>query len=282
LISSWLAWAAPAHGLPTHAAVPGGVAVLQVPATSGLEVRYNDTPVLTVEEGAQRYAIVGIPLSATPGTEHITLRAPSLPERQLEFRVEDKSYPTQYLTIKDQRKVNPQADDLKRINRELAQITQTYRRWTAQTVDLDFSPPVKGIPSSSFGSRRVFNGQPRNPHSGMDIAADEGTPVYAPALGKVVLVGDFFFNGNSVFLDHGQGLITMYCHLSRIQVKQGQTIKRGDRLGAVGKTGRVTGPHLHWTVSLNDARVDPSLFVEMSRMGDKPATPDGDTRTPRP
>ena len=122
--------------------------------------------------------------------------------------------------------------------------------------------PVDGPYSSAFGLKRFFNGQARKPHSGIDIAAPEGAPIMSPADGTIALTGDFFFNGNSVFIDHGQGLISMMCHLSRIDVKEGDVVKQGDLLGAVGKTGRATGPHLHWTVSLNNARVNPKLLFK--------------------
>ena len=121
--------------------------------------------------------------------------------------------------------------------------------------------PAQGPTSSPFGLKRFFNEQARRPHSGLDIAAPRGANIIAPADGEIILTGNFFFNGNSIFIDHGQGLITMYCHMDKLDSQQGDVVKAGDIIGKVGSTGRATGPHLHWTVSLNNNRVEPLLFL---------------------
>ena len=213
---------------------------------------------MVAKDKDQWYAVVGIPLSAATGNHELHLD----PGGTIRFEVRAKDYETQHITIKDRRKVEPNAEDLRRISREKKRITTALRSWSdGSAPHLPLLRPVNGEQSSAFGLRRFFNGKPRKPHSGLDIAAPRGTPVIAPAAGVVVDTGNYFFNGNSVFIDHGQGLVTMYCHLDSIAVKKGQKIARGERIGNVGSTGRVTGPHLHWSVSLNDARVDPALLM---------------------
>ncbi|WP_417542617.1 peptidoglycan DD-metalloendopeptidase family protein [Methylophaga thalassica] len=248
--------------LPEQSAVPGGVMILSVGNSHQTkpDVYFEDKPVMVVKADGLWQAVVGIPLSAKAGTLRIVVKRGEEKSTQL-FSIKDKRYPTQYITVKDERKVNPNPLDMKRINQESSRIQEALTAWTETNNEpVNFVWPIKGRVSGLFGRRRVFNGEPRNPHSGMDIAAKTGTPIHAPAAGIVRGTGNYFFNGNTVFIDHGQGLITMFCHLSRIDVQDGETVKQGDIIGAVGATGRVTGPHLHLGVSLNNERVEPRLF----------------------
>lgn len=250
------------YALPRENAVPGGVKIIPLD-THGNAVPYVDADghrALVVQDGAAWYAVIGIPLDAPLGNRRVTLRA-STGAEEIDFKVSDKHYVTQSLKVPP-RQVDLSPKDLARFSRERVRIDRALDHWTErQPETLRLPQPVPGLRSSSFGSRRVFNGESRNPHSGMDIAAPSGTPVLAPAAGEVVDTGEYFFNGNTVFIDHGRGLISMYCHLSAIDVKPGQRVAAGTRIGAVGMTGRATGPHLHWGLSLNRAWVDPELFV---------------------
>ena len=254
-----------AFTLPKESAVPGGVVIIKLAADSVGETPsayYNDKPLLVIKKENRWLAIVGIPLTAKIGAHKIDQQTASGKTINHDFTINDKAYKTQRLTVTNKRKVNPYAEDMPRITAEKKRTQKTLAHWEARALnDLAFLTPVEGRRSGSFGLRRIFNGQPRKPHSGMDIAAPTGTPVINPIAGTVTNVGDYFFNGKSVFIDHGQGLITMYLHLDSIDVKEGDVLKQGELLGTVGATGRVTGPHLHWGISLNDARVDPALFL---------------------
>ncbi|MGN2414068.1 peptidoglycan DD-metalloendopeptidase family protein [Pseudomonas syringae] len=239
--------------------VPGGVAVIDL--GSGAQAptaTYQGRPVLVVKEQGTRWlAIVGIPLTVKPGAQQLTSGG-----RTLNFTVGSKKYPEQHITLKNKRQVNPNPEDNKRIEGELAEQLRAYRSFSPGTPsNLILDKPVNGPLSSKFGVRRFFNGEERNPHSGLDFAVPAGTPIKSPAAGKVILTGNYFFNGNTVFVDHGQGFISMFCHLSKIDVKVGDQVPRGGVVGKVGATGRATGPHMHWNVSLNDARVDPAIFI---------------------
>ena len=242
--------------------VPGGVAVIDLSsAGQAPSATYDGKPVLVVKEQDTWRAIVGLPLTVKPGPAQITRRDAG-GNRTLSFTVGSKKYPEQRITLKNTRQVNPNPADLKRIDAELAEQLRAYRSFSPGTPsNLLLDKPVNGPLSSRFGVRRFFNGEERNPHSGLDFAVPAGTPIKTPAGGKVILVGNYFFNGNTVFVDHGQGFISMFCHMSKIDVKVGQSLARGGVVGRVGSTGRATGPHMHWNISLNDARVDPAIFI---------------------
>jgi hypothetical protein len=264
---------AAAPALPVESRVPGGIALLDLGPSAAApgEVFFNGHRTPVVRSGTGWTAVVGIPLGTATGPHAARLIAPDAQgSRDLGFDVEPKQYAEQRLHVRNQRQVDPTKADLERIDREKVRIERAL-----DTYSTDLSPPwqmpapVPGERSSSFGLRRYFNGEARNPHSGMDIAAATGTPIVNPAAGRVVEAGDFFFNGNTVFVDHGLGVVTMYCHLSRIDVKPGDVVAAGAQLGLVGATGRVTGPHLHWGIGVNRAMVDPALFLPP----DAPAQP---------
>ena len=253
---------------PRASQVPGGVARLSLGPAAQRPVAHiagdqgTALPLLVVGDAIEWTALVGIALATVPGEAAITVAGHADgPAQRLPFRVLPKQYKEQRLTVSP-RTVDLSPEDEARYQRERAHLQTVMATFNgAVPGTLQMRVPVPGRRSSSFGLRRVFNGQARNPHSGMDIAAATGTPVRAPLAGRVIDVGDYFFNGGTVWLDHGAGLLSMYCHLSAMDVKPGDQLQAGDRFCAVGATGRVTGPHLHWAVMLNRAMVDPALFI---------------------
>lgn len=248
-----------AAAFPKADPVPGGVAIIPLAgsATARPSATYNGNPVLVAEHDGQWLALIGIALGTPAGLNFVQLSDNS--EALLD--VFPKQYIEQRITLKNNKHVEPNPKDLKRAQADKKQSDKALATLSDTNPQLDFIWPHNGPLSSPFGLQRFFNDQPRAPHSGLDIAAPQGDPIKSPSAGKVILVGDFFFNGKSVFIDHGQGLISMFCHMSKINVSTGQQIKQGDVMGLVGKTGRATGPHIHWSLSLNNTRVNPLLFL---------------------
>jgi murein DD-endopeptidase MepM/ murein hydrolase activator NlpD len=220
--------------------------------------------------------LVGVDFESAPGERPLLVEgtdgAGAPVTARVTLRVLRRKFAVSKLSV-DPRFVEPPAEERERIERD----RQAFRRAFASPLPErlwkgPFSMPAGGFSQRNFGARRVYNGQTRSRHAGLDISAPAGTPVAAPASGVVVLAGDFYFSGGSVVLDHGGGLLTMYFHLSRIDVKEGDRVAPGERIGAVGATGRVTGPHLHWAARLGAARVDPSALLSLEILPAAPAT----------
>ena len=266
---------------PQQLLVPGGVArlslspaaqqpVVFMPAPAGMDAHLTNVSgelqVLVVGDALEWTAVIGIALAASTGVASVAVRTDS-GYRSVSYAVAPKQYKEQRLTVAPGT-VDLSPENNARYERErahqaivMATFTRPIPEYFSRDQQMLMQVPVPGPRSSSFGLRRVFNGQSRNPHSGMDIAAPTGTPIVSPLPAKVIDVGDYFFNGNTVWLDHGGGLLSLYCHLSKTDVKVGDSLAAGQRLGEVGATGRVTGAHLHWGVMLNRTMVDPALFL---------------------
>lgn len=264
-----------AQNLPHVEDVPGGVAVVTLgPARTGTPAplaEFRKLRVMVVRQDDAWKAVVGLPLKLAPGDYTVSATFADGRTQDYPIRVVSKDYPTQYITLKSRRRVDLSKADLNRYYRDVKKIHRAEAQWSnvaAPPLLLDL--PVHGWVSSVFGLRRFFNNEPRSPHSGLDLAVPTGTPVHAPAAGVVLETENFFFNGNTIFIDHGQGLITMYNHLSHFEVKPGDRVRRGQVIAESGATGRVTGPHLHWSVILNRSMVDPTIFISRKALASLP------------
>jgi murein DD-endopeptidase MepM/ murein hydrolase activator NlpD len=261
--------------LTARALQPGEVVLLKVEQSSPVsavvaEVFGKELQLSTIDQGETWDGLVGIDLSEKIGHHRIKVRVTNLDgsSHYLEPVVVEilaKKFPTRKLSV-DNKYVEPSAESLKRIRAESARVSKILatatptRYWKGE-----FARPVPGEASSSFGKRSILNGKPRSPHSGTDFKASSGTPIKSPNSGVIVLVADLYFAGNTVIIDHGQGLYSYFAHLSSFDVKEGDRVERLDVVGRVGATGRVTGPHLHWTVRLVEARVDPLSLMAVVR-----------------
>jgi murein DD-endopeptidase MepM/ murein hydrolase activator NlpD len=245
---------------------------LAYPHEAGLEsvsVEWRNRTIPMARHADEWVALLGVDLQLDPGAypARATFRFDGGTTRTVEESVQvySKEFPTTRLTV-EPGYVELSPENLARANRESARLAEVFDQVTPETYWTEpFGVPIPGAVGSNFGHARVFNDQPRNPHSGADIAAGTGTPIQSTNRGRVVETGDYFFNGNTVIVDHGQGVFAVYLHLSRIDVEVGQMIEKGGVVGLVGATGRVTGPHLHWGFRVQDARVDPFSLTRISR-----------------
>jgi murein DD-endopeptidase MepM/ murein hydrolase activator NlpD len=249
----------------------GQALALSYPAEPGLEdvsVKWSGHSVPFFRRGDRWATTVGVDLDSRPGEHAVEVTFRYSDGRTRVHRepidVRQGRYPTTELTVAE-RYVELSPEDQARAEREAAETSAIYDTFTPERFwNAGFVVPVEGATDGrNFGHRRVFNGQPRAPHSGADLRAGTGTPILAANRGRVVLAKDLFYSGNAVFIDHGFGLYTTYLHLSKIDVAVGDVVEQGQRIGLAGATGRVTGPHLHWGVRLLDARVDPFSLVRL-------------------
>ena len=257
-----------AGALPRESRVPGGVALLRVgDATEPRPAVSRDgVPVWVSRQATQWVAAVGLPLSLQPGEQQVEVRSTDGAARTITFTVKPKRYPVQHVTLRDQAMVEPPADVMARIERESAHLKVVRSQWreTAAT-DAAFVQPARGRLSGRFGGSRVLNGKPRAPHAGLDVAVMTGTAVLAPADGVILDIGDYYFCGKTMFIDHGNGLLSLFCHLSEWDAKVGDSVRKGQAVARSGATGRASGPHLHWSVYLNGTSVEPELFLPARR-----------------
>ena len=242
---------------------PGRVARLHLgSADPAPQATLDGRRLMVRRERGEWVALAGIPLGAKAGTRLKVEVAYGDGRRETRpVAVIDKKYPTQHLTVPaDQADLPP--EQLARYEKEREHLRRVLRTFTERgPASLALRQPVDGPRSGSFGLRRIINGAARSPHSGMDIAAPAGTPIAAPRAGRVIDAGEYLFLGRTLVLDHGQGMLTLYAHLNAVHVAPGDAVAAGATIGEVGMTGRVTGPHLHFSVYLNATSVDPAIFL---------------------
>ena len=254
--------------LVARAILPGEVVRVNVTCTCrGVAPRASafglDVPMALAPDRTRWQGLIGIDLDVAPGQYPLEVTAPHLGPAvsdRVTLDVKSKQFPTRTLTVAP-RYVDPPADQVDRLLREAEELNLIYKTVTPREWRQPFVLPLATEPSPNFGSRSVFNGQPRSPHAGIDFSSPTGTVVMAPAEGRVALADDLYFTGNTVILDHGDGVYSIFAHLSAFDVALGDAVDRGAKLGRVGATGRVTGPHLHWSVRLNGARIDPVSLI---------------------
>jgi murein DD-endopeptidase MepM/ murein hydrolase activator NlpD len=247
---------------------PGDVVVLTISgADAGDTVHVRaferDLPSFPAANGNRR-ALVGIDLEVRPGNYTIAVGADGR-RATTTLRVDRRAFATRRLTV-DPAFVNPPASELARIEREREQLDRLWKNWTSEKFwQGAFEAPVPEPANSAFGTRSILNGEPRSPHGGADFPSPAGTPIKSPNAGRVVLADALYYTGNTVVVDHGLGLYSLFAHMTEMNVHTGDTVKSGEVLGTVGSSGRVTGPHLHWAVRLNGARVDPVVLLRVVR-----------------
>ncbi len=238
----------------------GGLSLIETHRTDLVAASLGEQRLPVSDKGV---VVLPVDMDAKPGEAHVTLEFADGSRATYNFNVEAHTFREERLQIANQRYVEPHPEDVERYTREAERQEKVYSSFSEMSaLPFPMAVPTNGCRSSEFGVRRFLNDQPRSPHSGLDIAAPTGTPIIAPAAGRIALTGDFFFSGKLVMIDHGAGIVSVLGHMSEVSAEEGQLVDQGDLVGEVGATGRVTGAHVHWTLSIGGVRVDPEFALE--------------------
>ena len=220
---------------------------------------YKNQLVTKIERNNQIYLMFGIPYHSDEGLNEFIFNSDKR-KKTINVKVDKKKYGSQKINIKKYK--NKSKDDQDRISIERNQIIKAKKRGYEKYPDIHFIMPSQGITSGIYGTERYYNGKKGRFHNGHDIAAEIGTYIFSPSAGKVMLTGDYYYNGKFVMINHGNNLISMFLHMDQISVSNEQIVKKGQKIGTIGNTGLSTGPHLHWSVIINNEYIDPLIFID--------------------
>ena len=245
-----------------HQPFQGGIAVIDVGEFEQKpKVFFKAKETKVLQKDGKYLAIIGIGIEEKVGQKHIVAVTKNKKEH-FYFDTEPKSYKKEYIKLKTNKRVSLSKEDLQRFHNEKVKTKKVIESFNKTlSSNLEFISPLDGRISSTFGKKRYYNGKAKSPHKGTDIAAKRGTPIIAAESGIVALKEELFFNGNTIYLDHGEGVVSIYCHMQKFAVNKGDEVQKGDVIGYVGTTGRSTGPHLHFGIILNNEAVDPGVFI---------------------
>ena len=249
---------------PEYLNVPGGIFFHEIPVEKfKSDIFINNTRILTKQVNDKFYLIYGIPYGTPSGNQSINI-VDRVSVNTVNFFLKKRIVEKQYIKV-SKKYSEPSSSDVKRIIKEQKILKSHRNTWSSGNPDINFIYPVEGIITGVFGTERYYNGKKGRYHNGIDIAAKMNDPIVAPSAGRVIVVGDFFYNGKFIYIDHGKGLLSIFIHLNEILVKKGESVKKGDEIGKIGTSGRSTGPHVHWSVMLNQTYIDPMIFINTNK-----------------
>ena len=220
---------------------------------------YKNRLVTKIQKKNEYYLMFGIPYYSDEGFNEYIFRSSSR-EKKIRLKVNKKKYDSQYITIKKYK--TKTKEDIARISTERNQLIEAKKKIYNQYPDIQFIMPSDGVTSGVYGTQRYYNGKKGRFHNGHDIAAEIGTYIFSPSAGKVMLTGDYYYNGKFVMINHGNNLISMFLHMDDISVSKDDIVRKGQKIGTIGNTGLSTGPHLHWSVIANNEYIDPLVLIE--------------------